>query len=270
MLVATPERPPLRTRLLGFISRIEDGAVIRIAFFGLLAGTVGMLAIDYYELSQSSPAPTIAPSIRPILPAVDRPELDPSNPAFHPQTQITTTPEILSAPMRFTLRADGVLELEGTIVQTSAELLETELAERGEYIQSIVINSPGGIVDQALSMGRMIRERELPTHVVDHALCASSCPLVLAGGAERTVGAAAAIGVHQVYVPQNVLGAQANPAQSLSDAQVTTAAINRYLDEMGIDTKLWLHALETPPDRLYFLTADELDSYALANILDQS
>lgn len=198
-------------RLFERISRIEDGTLIRLAFFGLLAGTISMLALDYIELSQAAPGPNIAPSIRPILPAVERPELDPSNPAFQPQTSIATKPEILSAPMRFTLRANGVLFLEGTIVQDSATQLASELAERGEYIEKILISSPGGLVDQALAMGRMIREHELPTHIDDHTLCASSCPLVLAGGADRTAGPAAAIGVHQVYVPLNTQGVRINP-----------------------------------------------------------
>lgn len=262
--------PSARARLFGLMSRIEDGALIRLAFFGLLAGTVGMLTLDYLELSQSTPTPYVAPSVKPILPAVERPELDPSNPALQPQTSITTTPEILSAPMHFTLRTNGVLYLEGTIVHDSAEQLASELEERGEYIEKVVINSPGGLVDQALAMGRMIREHELPTHIDDHTLCASSCPLMLAGGIERTAGPAAAIGVHQVYVPSNDQSIRTNPAQALSDAQITTAQINRYLDEMGIDTKLWLHALETPPDRLYFLTTKERDDYALTTVQENT
>ena len=32
---------------------------------------------------------------------------------------------------------------------------------------------------------------------------------------------------------------------------------------MGVDPALWLHALETPPDRLYYLSPEELTTYKL-------
>ena len=53
----------------------------------------------------------------------------------------------------------------------------------------------------------------------------------------------------------------------MSDAQKTTAAITRYLTDSGVEPALWLHALETPPDRLYYLSAVELTEYKLATAL---
>lgn len=32
---------------------------------------------------------------------------------------------------------------------------------------------------------------------------------------------------------------------------------------MGIKSGVWLHAMETPPDRLYYLTAEEMKGFAL-------
>jgi hypothetical protein len=49
----------------------------------------------------------------------------------------------------------------------------------------------------------------------------------------------------------------------MSDAQKTTADVSRHLEQMGIKSGVWLHALETPPDRLYYLTPQEMKQFAL-------
>ena len=52
--------------------------------------------------------------------------------------------------------------------------------------------------------------------------------------------------------------------QAISDTQVTTAAIARYLETMGIGQDVWLHALETPPQQLYYFTLEEMIDFGLA------
>jgi hypothetical protein len=54
----------------------------------------------------------------------------------------------------------------------------------------------------------------------------------------------------------------------MSEAQKTTAVITRHLTTLGVDPALWLHALETPPDRLYYLSPDELTTYKLVTDLE--
>lgn len=92
----------------------------------------------------------------------------------------------------------------------------------------IVLSSPGGSVDAAYKLGRMIRERKLDVGVgsayltacpaaqphceaqqrktgvysgviVDYGVyCNSACPLVLAGGVRRLAGPTTYVGVHQI------------------------------------------------------------------------
>ena len=92
----------------------------------------------------------------------------------------------------------------------------------------IVISSPGGSVDAAYKVGRMIRERKLDVRVgsayltacpaaqphceaqqtktgiysgviVDYDVyCNSACPLILAGGVRRLAGPTTYVGVHQI------------------------------------------------------------------------
>ncbi|MEA2858427.1 MAG: hypothetical protein QOC72_466, partial [Methylobacteriaceae bacterium] len=86
-------------------------------------------------------------------------------------------------------------------------------------------------------------------------ICVSSCPLVFVGGVKRAAGANAIIGVHQVFAPDP---AEAARHDTMSEAQRVSARCQRYLVDMGVDLKMWLHAMETPKDRLFIFSANEL------------
>ena len=105
--------------------------------------------------------------------------------------------------MTFDLAADGRLLATGTIVPGTAQAFVNEIEKRGSYIKSVVLASPGGSVRDTLAMGRLIRDKKYVTEVEADRYCASSCPLVFAGGIERKAGANAAIGVHQVSAATN-------------------------------------------------------------------
>jgi hypothetical protein len=253
--------PAPRRPLLQRLAAIDDGTLIRFAFVVMLIGTAAVLFVDYSELTESDVAGTVAPN-RPVLPA-----FDPDNPAMPAGPAVTTDPEILRQPLAIALGGDGVLALTGTIDVGAAERFAAELAARGEYVTTVALDSPGGSVEDALAIGAQIREHGYTTSVGAGALCASSCPLLLAGGIERLADPAAAVGVHQVYasvapgaLPTGIRAA----GNAMSDAQQTTAVITRHLGAMDVDPALWLHALETPPDRLYYLSPEELLHYRLA------
>jgi hypothetical protein len=250
----------------GFWARLEDGAIIRAAFYALLAGTVGVLSVDYYELSAANAA--LGPD-RPILPSSL-----PAAPGFAPDQRVTTDPSVLSAPLTIELTAGGVLALTGTIDLGSAERFLSEVEARGEYVTTVRLDSPGGSVRDALAIGQTLRDRGLSTSVAAGALCASSCPLILASGVERLVSSDAAVGVHQIYpsamtgTPVDIDGLRA-AGSAMSDAQTVTAQISRHLDAMGIASGVWLHALETPPNRLYYFSDAELVDLKLATAIEK-
>lgn len=247
-----------------YFARFDDGEVLRWAFRGLLAGTIGVLGMDFYEMytRQSEPAQVEMPEIvTPLLPPV----ADPDSPLpDDPRTLFTGDREELRKPMRFTLGSGGVLEAVGTIDPGAQTRLNAELELRGEYVKLVSLNSPGGSVQDAMAMGKLLRDNKIATEVIDGALCASSCPLILAGGEKRLVGENAAVGVHQFYAMAGPAGSKpVGPASAMSEAQATTARISRYLAELDVDPALWLHAMDTPPQSLYYLSADELTKYRL-------
>lgn len=256
------QRKGVGGRIVDALAAIEDGAILRTAFYAMLAGTAWALFSDYSDLNRMEPADLAVVPGDPLLPAVERPEIDPDNPAYRPLDHITTPAEQLSEPLSIELVGGGVLMLSGTIVPGAANQFAAEIDTRGDYVETVALNSPGGSVEDALSIGRMIRENGFATAVGDGALCGSSCPLVLAGGVERLISESAAVGVHQIYAGAD--GPEIGSAQAMSDAQAMTARIARYLGEMGIDPLLWVHAMETPPDMLYFLTIEEMEETGLA------
>ncbi|RST88342.1 hypothetical protein EJC49_01195 [Aquibium carbonis] len=258
---------PRRSGLLArYFARFDEGEVIRYAFGGLLIGTFGVLGFDMHDLIHARATDASRPSQHLAAPAVLPPAVDDrgsgsSSGTTDPRGNVTADEDVLRAPMQFTLEPGGVLTARGYIDMGARARFEAELAARGEYVRIVALDSPGGALDDALGMSRLIRDRGLSTLVEDGALCASSCPLVLAGGTDRSIGPKAAVGVHQFY---SVSSEPAAPAQAMSDAQATTARISRHLSEMGVDPALWLHALDTPPRSLYYLSAQEIQGYKLS------
>ena len=115
---------------------------------------------------------------------------------------------------------------EGEIRSDTAKRFKTFLKTVGDRKLPVVIQSPGGDLDAALAMGRMIRAKKMDVAVgyttftscaprqkgcdaaktsgytgiaaPGFAYCNSACPMVLAGGTRRLVGSWAHLGVHQV------------------------------------------------------------------------
>lgn len=120
------------------------------------------------------------------------------------------------------------LSVEGRIDATGPKRLRTAIKELQGRRLPIVLQSVGGDVEAAMTMGKMIREAGLPVYIggtilsgcingnlrcnngtkVDNtpigipyavgAVCFSACPILMAGGVERKSSDWALVGVHQV------------------------------------------------------------------------
>ena len=250
-------------RLHAWLSGNPDQDVLRWIFRSVVAVTVAVLTADlaagngWISASDASldPAtPQLSPGIDLPVPAVLAPWLPGGD------RRVTPVPRpdgAMAKPMTFELVGGGKLMATGTITPGSSQAFAAEVARRGDYVRTVVLNSPGGSVEDALAMGRLIREKKFATEVEAGKYCASSCPLVFAGGVERRAGDKAAIGVHQVAA---VSSANAAPRDEMDVAQRISARCQRYLGDMGINLQVWVHAMETPHDRLFVFKPDELKS----------
>lgn len=151
--------------------------------------------------------------------------------AFADETQVNLGP-----PMQFGIvRSDAPgcepicpewISAEGSIETETPALFKRFLKKLGGRKLPIIVNSPGGSVDAALQLGRMIRKNKFDIAVgttkftgcppgMDFcqpgegatyfgvasdsgAICNSACPLMFAGGVRRLAGGQAYVGVHQI------------------------------------------------------------------------
>lgn len=246
----------LRVRFERWVQGAPDDTVLPWVFRTMLAAAVAVLAVDFWQLSQRADEINTQPQLqRTAEPAAP---LRPRGDRGAPRHQSDAA---LNALMSFELGADGRLNAVGTIGPNTATTFADEIAKRGSYVKTVVLHSPGGSVTDALEMGRLIREKGFNTAVEAGRYCASSCPLLFAGGVERYVGDKAVLGVHQVFsIPQ--IGVPATDSSEM--VQRVAAECQRYLRDMGVDLEVWMRAMETPRDALYYFKHDELFALKLA------
>jgi hypothetical protein len=179
----------MRERFHTWLSDRADEAILRWIFRSVVMVTIAVLAVELAGtqgwIANLSPAATPdeielgSPALNfPGLPSVLAPWL-PGDKRLVPLPQ----PDGATAqPMTFELVSGGKLMATGTITPGISQSFAAEVGKRGDYVKTVVLNSPGGSVTDALAMGRLIRERKFATEVEAGKYCASSCPLVFAGG----------------------------------------------------------------------------------------
>jgi hypothetical protein len=255
----------LQERFHAWLTGNADEHILRWIFRGIVAVTVAALAYDLAMMNGWTGSPDPVPAeTRLALPPSGLPIpsiLAPLLPGGDKRLSPLPRPEgVLARPMTFELVSGGRLMATGTITPGSSDAFAGEVGKRGDYIKTVVLNSPGGSVSDALAMGRLIRERKFATEVEAGKYCGSSCPLVFAGGVERRAGDKAAIGVHQVAA---LAFAGGPPRDEMDVAQRISARCQRYLADMGVSLQVWVHAMETPHDKLFVFKPDELKSLNL-------
>ena len=94
-----------------------------------------------------------------------------------------------------------------TVNEVSNELLLSGEIKSGDYefvrrtiisknIHSVLLNSGGGDVSEALKIATFFRESGVTTHLPKRSVCASACVLLFAGGVIRTADNSSKIGIH--------------------------------------------------------------------------
>jgi len=266
-----PGTPPAgKSRL----QKAED-AVLRLVFFGLLVGAAVVLGTDArpaIEAARQSlpevlnPAPTGPVPMPPAEPGdqvrryspVAVPDLPQDGPEALPGYVGRPGREALVEAMEFRRGTEGRASAVGRIDVGSASAFAEFLESQGDELQVLVLRSPGGSVRDAIEMARALREKGIATEVPANGYCASSCPLVFAGGTARHVGEPAWVGVHQAFAPGEREG---TVADGLAGGQEISAEVLALLVDMGVDAAAWIPAMRTPKDRLYVYTREELEEY---------
>jgi len=202
------------------------------------------------------------------------------------------------APMRFEWKLEGPaaacgntcrtwISATGAIVVDTPKAFEKFVAGRDVHGAMLAIDSGGGSVIAALSLGRMLRDNDITTTVgrsIDlapgpaddkrarlspSADCESMCAFVLLGGKRRFVPPEAQVLVHQIWLGDRRDDATAAnySAEDLMLVQRDIGRLARYTVEMGGDIELLETSLRIPPwERLRALSQDELRRMHLQNV----
>ena len=248
----TDAPPPLPTRKSHMtIRRVLNGVLI----FQLgLGGMLFLGDVQGLRLPRFGPdAPSLTEPVRPGD-QTRRYRPDRERPGGRPMPNSPLPDRLTLGP----LDADGAMPLEGTIAPGDAPRIVQQLEEMATPPSRLILNSPGGSVQDALELGRSFREAGYRTAMRDGDICYSACPYLLAAGVARTIPEDASVGVHQHYFGESTI----LPAfVAVEDIQRGQGEVMAYLAEMGIDPMVMQHALVTPPDEIYLLLPEELTRY---------
>ena len=154
------------------------------------------------------------------------------------------------------------LIISGEIVKGDAKKVDDLLAEikrsnNVHTIRRLLIHSPGGLVGEAMEIGRLLRTNDFEVFIPQQLSCISACVLILAGGTTRTI--VGKIGLHHPLFLRNP-GPGDNVPALMSE---TKNMIRDYLNSMGVNDKLADDMFSIPDGTVHFLSRDELLRYGL-------
>ena len=156
------------------------------------------------------------------------------------------------------------ISIKGDLVQADIETFTAiaETARQAAPKVNVALDSRGGNIWVAMSIGRIIRKHAFMTRVEVGASCVSACVYLLAAGEGRYVGGR--VGIHRPYLPNDgVTSARAKKAQY----DGINAQTRQYLEEMGLPTSLHDRMMQTAPDRVAWLSARDLSTYGLMKMI---
>ena len=247
--------------------RWPAGRMLRWIFGLQLVFAAVLLGSDLMRVIPQMAFPSTAPAItQPLGPGDQTRRYDPARidprPARPGTRPIPTTTDM---PSRLDF-VDTVWQGEPTITLTG-QIAPGDADRLTEFLEAVdpaptqaFLNSPGGSVQDAVAMGRALRDLGVATRMSASDICLSACPYLLAAGTTRAVEDGALVGVHQHYFGENT----ALPAfMAVSDIQRGQGDVMEYLSDMGIDPLIMRPALATPPDEIYLLTPEEMQTYRL-------
>lgn len=166
------------------------------------------------------------------------------------------------------IEAPHFIFLDGPIDPDAPRRLQQVLDQLGGGAAYVVLNSPGGSMVAGMELGRILRTVEASTTVGSVGAepyrpkpgrCFSACSLVYLGGKFRYFVTDSVFGVHRASMP---IGPRPT---DLDAGQIISAAISRYLTEMGIDQGLLGLMMKTSADQIYQLSKAEMAKLGLIN-----
>jgi uncharacterized protein YecT (DUF1311 family) len=118
----------------------------------------------------------------------------------------------------------------------------------------VILESPGGLVGEAMSIGAEIRERGYATYVPPSAECYSACGIIWLSGVRRRMSESSVIGFHAVYVVEGD-----NPRET----GMGNAELGSFLTHLGLTRDAIRLVTVAGPDDMIVLTPEIAAAYGI-------
>src|SRR5258707_874679 len=132
------------------------------------------------------------------------------------------------------------IEISNSITKKDADDIAQHV---GDFEDGIVVtlNSPGGDVDAAMQIGRIIRKYRAFVQVGVGSKCYSSCALIYIAGTTRL--SYGKIGLHRPYFAS----APQNPREIERQVPIMLQKLKSYVQEMGVTDNFYQEMVNTEP-----------------------
>jgi hypothetical protein len=165
---------------------------------------------------------------------------------FRASTRCAATGSFLYMPS-----VPQVLALDGEI-KDGAEADFTAALLSHPQVTTLILNSTGGKVVEALAIAKAVKEHGLNTLILKDFGCYSACAYIFFAGADREDDGY--LGVHQIYGD----GVDASGAQSV------LSLVLDALNDFGVSERVISVMLATPPSDIHVFSPSEIDRQAAA------
>lgn len=153
--------------------------------------------------------------------------------------------------------------VEGDIEVGDAERFKKALKAKGFEVGTVHLNSKGGVLLEAMELGRIIRKLHLSTsfgkdEVWSQPVCYSACTMMYLGGKYRYFSKGGEFGVHRFH-------SVSKSKDDIERAQIIDGLIVAYLAEMGVKPEFQALASEAASDDIRVLGEERLKALGVVN-----
>ncbi|MBU3887636.1 hypothetical protein [Methylosinus sp. KRF6] len=179
--------------------------------------------------------------------------------------------------------AENDILIEGEIVSGDARSFERVVRDIGRHVDKVILRSPGGSVQEAITIGRLVRKLMIETEGPDFSgeseqascqkdydhpnapcVCASACFLIYAGGFPRSVSH---VMLHRPFVSPST-NALMSFDESIRAAEGARNSVAEYLHEMGVPDRYANVMFSTPSNAAVLVPQNEMLDYIAGYPID--
>lgn len=163
-------------------------------------------------------------------------------------------------------KLNGLL-LKGKITETTLsqlrfglQLLEARRNNRSIGANTLWLDSPGGLISEAMKIGDVIAENGMEAIVVFRGHCYSSCVFIYA--AAKTRGGMGDVGIHRPFASE-IAAESLSYSEYLNKYDALTPILKQYFAKYGVSPAIVDSMNVVPSDEIKILTDEERNSYGL-------